>query len=343
MPRRTLLHVKRTRAKGREYLYFRTGQTDAKGKEILTPLPPLSDPGFGGSYASCMAARTRRQNSRAELTVTDLCDLWEKSGKWTKPRTKGGYAEGTKKLYRISLDYLKSQLPTAPAGLVSREDVTLLIDRRADQPGAANSLLRTINSMYRWARQRGHVTNDPGRDVEELETGEHEPWPQHILEAALEADDARVRLGTHLLYFAAQRIEDTVRMKGADIREDGLHVTQQKTGRTLVIRLHERLRSELARHDFGLGYIIPGAIPGKPLHQQTLRERLQTFAAGLGAKVVPHGLRKNAVNSLLEAGCSAAETAAISGQSLAMVEHYAKARAQGALASAAILKWENRR
>jgi hypothetical protein len=45
------------------------------------------------------------------------------------------------------------------------------------------------------------------------------------------------------------------------------------------------------------------------------------------------------VNALLECGCSAAETAAISGQTLQLVEHYAKKRDQRKLASAAILKW----
>lgn len=334
------MHVKRTRAKGKEYLYFRTGQKDARGKEILTPLPAIDDVGFGGSYASCMGARKKRENAPTMLTVTELCDLWEKSPKWNQPKSKGGYAEGTKKLYRYGLDYLKSKLPTAPAGLLERSDIAQLVDGRAGQPGAANSLLRTINSLYKWARKRGHVANDPGRDVEELEIGEHDPWPSHILEAALAANDARVRLGTHLLYFTAQRIGDVVRMKGGDIREDRIAVVQEKTGRALDIPLHNRLRVELERHSFGLDYIIPGAKPGQPLHQHTLREALQAFAASLDADVVPHGLRKNAVNSLLEAGCSVAETASISGQSLAMVEHYAKGRAQGTLASAAILRWE---
>lgn len=44
---------------------------------------------------------------------------------------------------------------------------------------------------------------------------------------------------------------------------------------------------------------------------------------GLGG-LQPHGLRKNAVCALLEAGCSEAETAAITGQSLRMVMHYAQ-------------------
>jgi hypothetical protein len=57
-------------------------------------------------------------------------------------------------------------------------------------------------------------------------------------------------------------------------------------------------------------------------------------------RLVFHGLRKSAVVFLLEAGCSDAETEAITGQSRDMVEHYAKQVNQKRLAAAAILKWE---
>lgn len=60
-------------------------------------------------------------------------------------------------------------------------------------------------------------------------------------------------------------------------------------------------------------------------------------------KAVPHGLRKNAVIALLEAGCSVAEAASVSGQSFAMVEYYAKQRDQKILSSAAVLKWQERK
>lgn len=56
-----------------------------------------------------------------------------------------------------------------------------------------------------------------------------------------------------------------------------------------------------------------------------------------------HGLRKSAVVTLLEAGCTAAEVAAITGQSMQMVEHYARQVNQKKLAAAAILEWENAR
>ena len=61
------------------------------------------------------------------------------------------------------------------------------------------------------------------------------------------------------------------------------------------------------------------------------------------AGLVFHGLRKSAVVTLLEAGCTTAEVQAITGQSMQMVEHYAKQVSQKKLAASAILKWENAR
>jgi transposase len=56
--------------------------------------------------------------------------------------------------------------------------------------------------------------------------------------------------------------------------------------------------------------------------------------------LVFHGLRKSAVVTLLEAGATEAEVAAITGQSLHMVAHYARQVNQRKLAASAILKWE---
>jgi integrase len=340
MRRKSQTHVKRVKAKGREYLYFRTGRKDAAGKEILERLPPAGTAGFGEAYGSLLAARSRRERAtETELTVTGLCRLYEASPQFKR------LSAGTQRLYGFGLAYFQKMLPTAPAGLLEQKDIALLIDSKASQPGAANSLLRTINAMYKWGRKRGHVANDPGKNLDLFDMGEHQPWPKHALEAGLRSDDELIRLTVHLLYFTALRIGDALALRWSDVREGRIYVTPQKTKRTrgeMVIPVHRDLAAELAQHK-PRGLTIVANAAGRPLHQHTVRDKLKAFALAHGAAVVPHGLRKNAVNALLECGCSVAETAAISGQSLAMVEHYAKARAQGDLASAAILRWEGNR
>jgi len=58
---------------------------------------------------------------------------------------------------------------------------------------------------------------------------------------------------------------------------------------------------------------------------------------------VPHGLRKNAVNALLLAGCTIAEVGSITGQSMQVIEHYAARVNNRKLGEAAILKMDSRR
>jgi integrase len=180
-------------------------------------------------------------------------------------------------------------LPTAPAGLLERKDVVLLVDRKAEQPGAANSLLRLISAVYKWGRERGHVDNDPCRDVTMLAVGEYEPWPDDVLAAALAADEGRVRLAVHLLLYTAQRIGDVARMKWTDLRDGRIEVVQQKTGRALSIPLHSKLAAELARHGGRIGYVFagPGARPIDPGHAARRAEGFRRRARRQGRAARP--------------------------------------------------------
>lgn len=334
MPRRTLKHIKIVRSKGRTYVYFDTGRTKPNGQPVLVSMPPLDDPGFPGAYA----AQCRQKTMRASpvdigLTVPQLATLYYKSPDFRK------LADSTRKVYRIYIDRLSALLPTAPAGELEPSDIRRLADNMADTPGAANLLVSTCSTLYRWGRSRGHVQNNPTRDIGMLELGEHDPWPADLLDAGLEAEDQRIRLAIHLLYFTAQRIGDVTRMRWSDVRDDRIVITAQKTGRRMDIPLHATLASELARAPRA-GMTMLTRQDGKPISAARLRELIKAFAQEHGRDIVPHGLRKNAVNALLEAGCTVAETAAISGQTLQMVEHYAKMRSQSKLATAAILKWQ---
>lgn len=326
MPHKLPKHVRRVRTKGKDYLYFNTGKV-VDGKRVYTPLPPLRSPDFGGRYAALMGHRTRREPVE-QLKVPKLIDLYERSAAFA------ALSDSSKKLYGIYLDRLEKLLPTAPAAGVNVGHMQKLFDDMGATPAAANAFIATCRALFTWAKKRRYVTTNPCEEIEPNPGGEHAPWPEDLLDAALTTkDDPVVRLLTHLLYYTGQRIGDALNMQWADIKDGRVSVVQSKTKKPLWIRLHESLAAELKKVEQKEGRIYS-------LSVQTARMRLQAFAAKRGAKVVPHGLRKNAVITLLEVGCSVAETAAISGQSLKMVEHYAKQRNQKKLADAAILRWE---
>ena len=329
-------YLKTVKARGRFYGYFDTGQKDGKGKRIYASLGRVDTPEFGAKYAAMLGHRERRAQVNAQLTVAAFVGMYQKGDTYKR------LADSSKRVYDIYLRDFSDALPTAPAGLIERRDIVTLIDKRGDRPGSANLMLGVIGSLFKWGRSRGHVTNDPCKDIDTLDMGEHEPWPDALVQDALKATEDRVRLAVHLLYFTAQRFIDVRHMRWSDVSDNVLTIEQRKTGKLMVIPLHEDLIAELANTK-KTGITILAGVNGKIVGETTLRREIQAWAAKRGHKIVPHGLRKNAVNALLECECSIAETSAISGQSLKLVEHYAKRRDQKKLAGAAILKWQRNR
>lgn len=324
--------LKRVTARGKRYEYFDTGQTVA-GKRIYKKMPPKSDPSYGGVYASLLAARTKRGALKSATTVNDLSRAYQKSEKFTTR------SDSTQNTYLIYLRRIEGEMGDAPIDEVERGDIVALLDKLAATPGAAKMVLAIMQNLMKFALARDWIKADPtiGIDALERSKSEHEPWPDDLLEFALVDPD--VGLAVALLYYSGQRIGDVCKMRWADIRDGFVYVKQQKTGKELDIRVHAELARVLDSAPRVSLTILSGRT-GRPMKVETLRTRLQRFASEKGHEIVPHGLRKNAVNALLEAGCSTGEVSSITGQSLQMVEHYARRRNNRRMGSAAVLKWE---
>lgn len=326
-----LPYIKTVRARGKVYEYFVTGKLEA-GKPVLRRLPARDDPTFGRSYAGMVGARHARENAQPAMTVMDVMRAYQLSPRFMKR------AESTQNTYLVYMRVIEEEMGQAPIAEVERRDVQALLDKMQDRPGAANMTLLVLRNVFAHAVKREWAT-DATKDVELLEGSgaTHEPWPEQLVLAALA--DRDVGLPVALLYYTAQRIGDVCRMRWSDIVDGYLPVTQDKTDKLLDIRLHASLVRVLDATPREADTIIQ--YRGRPIKEKTLRDRLQKWAAAQGCRVVPHGLRKNAVNALLEAGCSVGETAAVSGQSLGMVEHYARRRDNRKLGASAIGRWQD--
>lgn len=320
-----LEHVKYVRAKGALYAYFR--QAD----RTLVPLPSPSSADFHACYARLCAQRERRATS---YSIADACAAYQASKRFTDRK------RNTRALYAHMLRLIVRELGEFPIEDLTRADLQLVLDHA--MPGAAthNTFLAVLGLVYRHARIAGKTTLEPTKDFDRLAIGSHSAWPETVLEAGLASNHARTRLAVHLLYFTGQRIGDVMRMRWSDVRAGSVFVVQEKTGKPLWVPLHSQLAAELARTP-KRGLTIITEQGGQPMTPQVVRKELKRHCAALGYALVPHGLRKNAVISLLEAGCTIAETAAITGQTYQVVEHYARQVDQARLGKAAILKLEN--
>lgn len=320
-------HVKYVRSRGKVYAYFNTGRKK-DGKAIYARLPDPASASFYQSYASFKAGRDRR--ARPVYTVAILADEYKASGKFAE------LSQASQKNYGYQLAKIKDVWGNFEADNLQPTYVRRIVEGNRWPAATCNMVIAVLGAMYRWGRRSDKVTLDPVRDLEKQDMGEHAAWPEDVLEAALASDNAVVRLGTHLLYFTGQRIGDVCKMRWGDIRDGYVFVKQTKTGKVVEPPLMSELAAELeATPKTGLRILSIGP--------DRLRAVLQKFTAGLGVDTVPHGLRKNAVNALLEAGCTIAETAAITGQTHQTVEHYAAQVNRRILGKSAVVKFDQAR
>jgi integrase len=336
-----LKFLRHKRAKGRDYWYFDTGQVNDRGKPILTPLPPKRSLEFGGAYARAVAARTMRVQRRGYLSLDELVRRYEKSPEFA------GLSENSRTSYSRYLAVANKLIrgkhgESPPAASLEPRDVLRLRDRLADSPGAASQTVRVLGALYAWASDpaQGYAPANPATKVKLFKSGEHQPWPEALLDLAL--GEPQIALAVALLYFTGQRIGDVVRMQWSDIGVGEIRVLAQKTKSRLRIPIAAELASLLSATRRRSTAILTNA-DGRPWSASGLRQKLQGWAKEHGEKVVPHGLRKNAVNALFEAGCTAAEVSAITAHSLQMLEHYGKQRNQPRIGRAAIIKLEDAR
>ncbi|GFM29225.1 site-specific integrase [Novosphingobium sp. PY1] len=333
MPRLPKLeHVKYVKSKGKVYAYFNTG-AKKDGRTIYARLPHPSDTGFYESYAGMCRARKRRGGTA--YTVAQLVADYE-----TAMERRIDLAEGSKTLYRKINKKVVTFLGDFPVNDLQPDDVQFVLDEKINGVGAYNSFLSMISILYKHARKAGKTKLEPTKDMAKLKTGEHEPWPEPILQAGLSAKDDQLRLAISLLYYTGQRISDVVKMRWSDIADGEIFVLQKKTSKDVCPPLHSALAAELARTPKRGMTILCDEI-GKPMEDRVIRAQIKAFTKKLGKECIPHGLRKNAVIALLEAGCTVAEVSAITGQTFQVVEKYANRVNRRRLGRAAILKLEN--
>lgn len=333
-----LPYLRRKKAKGRTYYYFDLGPGD-DGRRLLSKLPDIRDPRFGDCYARAKATRTNRKHRQGTLTLDGLIRSYERSPEF-RALSSASQVSYTRYLARANSLIRDRNGQSPPAKGIIRKDVVKLREALADTPGAANQMIRAIGALFAWGIENEKVSENPAKNVKKFPAKPHEKWPEELLEDALA--DPQVGMPVALLFFTGQRIDDVCCMSWADIRGDHMLVWQEKKDKQIEVAILPELAERLNALPKLSTAILTNA-NGQPWSQSGLRQKLQDWAKARGHKVVPHGLRKNAVDALLTAGCTAAEVSGITDQSIQMVEHYAKGRNRLTLGRAAVVKLDAHR
>ncbi len=321
-------HVKWVERNGKYYGYFNTGKK-VNGQPVRKPLPPYSSPSFWPSYGTLKGNRDKRAS--VGYTVADLLRDYQRSPRFER------LAANTQRSYLSVILKIDAVWGKFPVNQLTPAYVRKGLDGEGWPGQTQNLVVGVLGAIYTWGRRSDKAAIWPTKDIERIPGGEHEPWPDDILAKGLAAENDTVRLLVHLLCFTGLRINDALALRWGQIEGGVITVTPQKTARfkkTLYIPLLSELERELARTPRKGLRIVEG------IEYRRARDLLQNFTASHGVKTVPHGLRKNAVNALLLAGCTVAEVQAITGQTYQVIEHYARRVSGRKLADAAIVKLE---
>lgn len=175
-------------------------------------------------------------------------------------------------------------------------------------------------------------------------SGPLKPWEDEDVEEYIDEryykSDGRL---VALMYYTGQRIGDCLSLRFRDLRREGIHFRQQKTGQELLIPVHPMLDQQLRKNrdvyeDQAGKYISTMSYNRMPYHTARARIIKQCRLLGIDYRP-PHGLRATMAVRLAEAGCTPHQIMAITGhKTLKEVERYTKGVSQQRLAKEAMDK-----
>jgi len=214
-------------------------------------------------------------------------------------------------------------------------------DNMTDRPEAANSIIKGLRQVYKVAKDRDMVATNPAADVPMLKpknkTGHHS-WTMEEVEKFERTHPigTKARLALALFLYTSQRRGDVVRMGRQHVRDEWLHVIQEKAGAELHIPILRDLRAVIDASPTGdLTFIVTEF--GKPFTSNGFGNRMRKWCDEAGLpNCSAHGLRKASAVRMAEAGCTDLEIMSYGGwETLAEVQRYTKGARQRTMAAAA--------
>ncbi len=316
------IHVVRT--KKRIYYYYapRRGQSDA-GKRISLGTDP-NDKSFWDKYFSLVDEPVPTGD-----TLADLIQTYKASPQFNS----NNLAERTKKNYLDAFKILAQFGGKTRLADIRRSDVLAIQSEFADRPARADSLIKVLGVLSKWALLNGWIDVDPTAGIKKLTRKENvdgaKPWPEWAFEYVLEHAPENIRRLAILGRFTGQREEDLIDMAPMHLERDGINVIVKKLRRKLhFVPLTRSQMSELRSWEGEPHESFLLTTKGTPFTTEALKAHWKRWKAEhtrqlQGAKLTIHGLRATKVCDMRLADGTPVDQVAIEiCMSPGMVERY---------------------
>jgi integrase len=274
-------------------------------------------------------------------------------------------AAGTQRSYRTCLTMAEHPEALGALSIMTIRPalVQAFLDGLAGTPGRQKNARTALKAVETFALVRDLLPYPIMTGTETIKSdGGHEPWPDAMVDLALEharPDLARVVM---LAIETGQRGSDIIKMRWSDIEEQrdpltgnshpGIHVIQKKTGVRLWIPFTRVMADAIEtwqptrRPPFFLVLRADGTpFPEGALSEAWNRERdyNQALRPISGARLVLHGLRSTAVVRARQRGANVLQISSVFGMHEAQVARYSRLADQREMAMAAVHRLDGQR
>lgn len=291
------------------------------GRRITIPVGP-DHPDFSNHYAAARAGKsietTRNTKRLGKNTLDEL--ISEHLDYMAVQVEAGNYSILTlkqRKSLLIKLADFRDPVGERIGSLhreQTKEGMIYIRDHWGKLTAQADNATKALRTMYKWAIERGKVSDNPAVGVANIHRsrGGAKPWSAHDLRAFLNrhGPGTTPRLWLFLAMFTGCRIGDAFRLgrKGEVVREGRVWLDWQpsKRGSKFVsVPVAPQLLAEIkSLKVVGTAYILSSH--GRPYRSsESLRNMIEAWTGQAGLKNrTQHGVRKALAELLAEAGAS---------------------------------------
>jgi integrase len=241
-------------------------------------------------------------------------------------------APRTQQDYDKHIEYFKGKLAHLHPRAIERHHVISwhAAWAKKETPHAANYRLTVLKILMEHAKDMGLLTKEmdnPAKGIRAIkyEKQDRKPWPPALIKKYREAASGRELLVFELCLGTGQRIGDVLKMKWGDIEDGGINVRQNKTGKPLWVPLTSSLRAALSEAEKRSVFILTNHRATGPWSYRGASQAVRNVRENIGAEDYDiHALRHTAASELALAGADDETIAAVTGQSMKMVQHYTR-------------------
>jgi integrase len=314
--------VQRVVSRGKEYFFYQA----KRGTKQAGPRTPLGkdphDPEFWRRLNEAKGRPVEREGTLSAL-IAEF-----KQHKFTDDK-RTSLRPATQRSYTRYLDRLNTEGGDRPVDTMTRRDIYKLMGRMSTTPAAANYMASVLRSLLEFGVKHGYRTDNPAVGIEHIKIDEagYAPWSEAAYAFVMQHAPIHLQRMAFLGRATGQRVSDLVKMRPADLTDDGINLCIGKLrDKPHMVPLTKAQMAEIRSWGVrDLAFFIATPITGKRCTERYLNLLWRTWRALPEAasirdlKMNIHGLRATAIDDRRVVGTEDGAIADELGMSVNMV------------------------